>query len=112
MHHHHAPSPIDLPEPEMEEDGLGWTFAVIVITALFLLATNAVSLRDWIDDQPPGPVQAQAAALADQWLGITEGFGLAVPRDYMHVQWKRAEAARFQADVEEGEGPEGPADQR
>src|SRR4051812_37721205 len=110
MRHDHAPSPIDLPEPEMEEDGLGWTFAVIIITALFLLATNAVSLRNWIDDQPPGPVQAQAAAVADQWLEMTQGFGLALPRDYMHAQWKRAEATRFQAGVEEGQGPEAPAD--
>src|SRR4051812_20931525 len=46
--HRETPSPIDLPEPEMEEDGLGWTSAVIIVTALFLLATNAVSLRDWV----------------------------------------------------------------
>ena len=112
MQHKHAPSPIDLPAPEIAGDGLGWTSVVIVITALFLLATNAVSLRDWIDDQPPGPVQAQASVLADQWLGLTERIGLAGPRDYLHTQWKRAEAARFQADVEEGKGPEAPADQR
>lgn len=110
--HRHAPSPIDLPEPEMEEAGLGWTFAVVIVAALFLLATNAVSLRDWIDDQPPGPAQAQAAALADQWLEITEGFGLAAPRDVMHTQWKRAEEARFHAKDMGGEGSEAPADQR
>ena len=108
MHHQHAPSPIDLPEPEMGENGLGWTFAVIVVATLFLLATNAVSLRDWIDDLSPGPVQAQAAAVADQWLELTQAVGLAAPRDYMHAQWKRAEAARFHAELDD----EAPTDQR
>ena len=91
----HTPSPIDLPEPELEADGLGWTFGVIALTALFLLLTNAVSLRDWIDDQPPSLVQAQAASIADQWVQITEQFGIGLPRNAMHTQWKRAEGARF-----------------
>ena len=104
--HHGAPSPIDLPEPELEEGGLAWTFGVIIIIALFLLMTNAVSLRDWIDDQPPGPVQAQAAELADQWLETTREFGVAVPRDLMHAQWKRAEEARFHNGSESGEAAE------
>jgi hypothetical protein len=93
-----TPSPLDLPEPPLEESGLGWTFGVIFIASLFLLCANAVSLRDWIDDQPPGPLQAQAAEWADQWLEITEGFGIAVPRDALHKQWKRAEEARFHDD--------------
>jgi hypothetical protein len=106
--HSGTPSPIDLPEPELEENGLGWTFGVIIIAAMFLLLTNAVSLRDWIDDQPPSPVQAQAAALADQWVDVTEEFGVAVPRDFMHAQWKRAEEARFHTDDQDREGAEAP----
>jgi len=90
-----TPSPIDLPEPELEESGLGWAFGVILIASLFLLFANAVSLRDWIDDQPPSPIQARAAELADQWVGITEAFGVGRPRKVMHAQWKRAEQARF-----------------
>ncbi len=38
----HTPSPIDLPEPELEEIGLGWTFGVIAVAALFLRFGNAV----------------------------------------------------------------------
>ena len=90
-----TPSPIDLPEPELEEAGLGWTFGVIMIASLFLLFTNAASLRDWIDDQPPSPLQQQAAEYADQWVATTEGFGIGLPRKAMHDQWKRAEQARF-----------------
>lgn len=106
-----TPSPIDLPEPELEQSGRGWTVAVIVIAALFLLVTNAVSLRDWIDDQPPGPFQSQAAALADQWVDATAAIG--IPRDFLHAQWKRAEQARFPARDQDGRGEGGSAaDQR
>jgi len=92
-----TPSPIDLAEPELEANGLGWAFGVILIASLFLLFANAVSLRDWIDDQPPGPVQARAAEYADQWVAITEDFGIGLPRKAMHEQWKRAEEAQFGA---------------
>jgi uncharacterized protein (DUF58 family) len=104
-----TPSPIDLPEPELDESGLGWAFGVILIASLFLLFANAASLRDWIDDRPPGPIQAQAAELAEQWVAITEGFGIGLPRKVMHAQWKRAEQARFPGQKSEGEGAgEGP----
>ena len=90
-----TPSPIDLPEPEIEESGLGWAFGVMLIASLFLLFTNAASLRDWVDDQPPSPLQAQAAEYADQWVELTEGLGIGLPRKAMHEQWKRAETVRF-----------------
>jgi len=90
-----TPSPIDLPEPELDESGLGWSFGVILIASLFLLCANAVTLRDWIDDQPPSPAQQQAAEYADQWVETTEAFGIGLPRKAMHDEWKRAEEARF-----------------
>jgi hypothetical protein len=103
-----TPSPLDLPEPEWEpESALGWTTGVIVIASLVLLLMNSVSLRDWIDDQTPSPIQAQAAGIADQWVEIGRQIGFGVPRDALHRQWKRAEAARFTAkgvEVPEGEG--------
>jgi hypothetical protein len=92
---HKTPSPIDLPEPELDEPGLGWAFGVIAIASLFLLFANASSLRDWIDDQPPNPAQQQAAEVADQWVETTESFGIGLPRKAMHDQWKRVEQARF-----------------
>jgi len=94
-----TPSPIDLPEPELEEAGLGWTFGVIAIASLFLLFANASSLRDWIDDQSPSQAQQQAAEYADQWVETTESFGIGLPRKAMHDQWKRAEEARFRGGI-------------
>jgi len=90
-----TPSPIDLPEPELEDSGLGWAFGTIAIASIFLLFTNASSLRDWIDDQPPSQAQLQAAEYADQWVETTEGFGVGLPHKALHDQWKRAEQARF-----------------
>jgi hypothetical protein len=106
---HHMLSPLDLHEPELEGSGLGWTFATIVIATLILLFANAVSLRDWIDDLPPSPAQAQAAEFADQWVGITEAMGIAAPRDFLHAQWKRAEEVRFHAKGGKGEAADGSA---
>ena len=102
-----TPSPIDLPEPELDRPGLSWAFGAIAIAALFLLFSNAISLRDWIDDQPPSPIQQQAAEYADQWVAITEGFGIGVPREAMHDQWKRAEQARFPGSHHKEEAGEG-----
>jgi hypothetical protein len=90
-----TPSPIDLPEPPLEVEGLGWAFRVVAVATLLLLFTNAVSLRDWIDDLPPGPLQARASDLAGSWLDLTRTLGVGVPRDALHDAWKRAEIARF-----------------
>ena len=92
---HDTPSPIDLPEPELDEAGLGWSFGVVLIASLFLLCANAVSLRDWIDDQPPSSAQQQAAEWADEWVDTSEGLGIGLPRKAMHDQWKRVEEKRF-----------------
>ena len=86
-------SPMDLPEPPLERPGLAWTSVVMAIAGLFLLAANAVSLQDWIDDRPPGPVQARAAAAADAWVGITDATGIGRPRAWLHDVWTRAERA-------------------
>ena len=102
---HHMSSPIDLLEPPLEEAGLGWSCGVILIASLFLLCANGVSLRDWIDDQPPGPIQARAAELADQWVDFTEAMGIGLPRKALHAQWKHAEQARFPGQAD-GEGAE------
>ena len=93
---HETPSPLDLPEPDEREDSaLGWMTVVIGVISVLLLLTNAVSLRDWVDEQTPGPIQAQGAQVADEWLAISRAIGFAAPRDALHTQWKRAEGARF-----------------
>ncbi|UAK23920.1 hypothetical protein [Sphingomonas nostoxanthinifaciens] len=91
-----TPSPIDLPGPALlNGSGIAWATTVIAVATLVLLLTNAVALRDWIDEQRPSPVQAYAATAADGWVAFTDTIGLGAPRAAMHGQWKRAEAARF-----------------
>ena len=102
-----TPSPIDLPEPELEESGLGWAFGVILIASLFLLFANAASLRDWIEDQHPSPVQARAAEYADQWVATTEGLGIGLPRKAMHTRWKQVEETRFARTTQKGRAVDG-----
>jgi len=90
-----TPSPIDLPDVPVDAPGLGWTGAAIGIAAVFLLATNAVSLRDWAADLTPGPVQAQLAEATEGWLAFTDAVGVGRPRARLHDWWKKAENARF-----------------
>lgn len=88
-------SPVDLLAEPLAHDGLGWTTITIMVAALLLLATNAVSLQAWIDDMPPSPAQQQAADLAAEWRAITDQAGLGPPRAWLHDRWKQAEEARF-----------------
>ena len=91
-----TPSPIDLPGPaRLGSGGLRWAAVVIATATLVLLLTNAVALKGWIDEQRPGPIQQQAATLADGWVAFTGRVGLGTPRDALHDRWKHAEAARF-----------------
>ena len=92
----HGLSPVDLDdEGDDPESDLLWSTATLVIAALILLLTNAVSLSDWIEDMPPSQMQSQAAEVAADWRDMTGQLGLAAPRARLHDLWKRAEAARF-----------------
>lgn len=88
-------SPVDLPPDAPGGDGLRWTTVSIAVASLFLLATNAFSLREWIEEQPAGPLQAQLADRAAQWEAATGSLGLTMPRAEMHQAWKAAQSTRF-----------------
>ncbi|WP_174275015.1 hypothetical protein [Sphingomonas bacterium] len=90
-----TPSPIDLPAAPLDAPGLGWTAAALTTAALFLLAANAVSLRDWAESLTPGPTQARFAEATEQWAALTDGAGIGLARAWLHARWKQAEAARF-----------------
>lgn len=109
-----TPSPIDLPAPPLEQNGLGWATGVLAIASLLLLCANAQSLSDWIEDQPPSALQAQASELAGTWLDAMKTIGIARPRDALHTVWKRAEAARFHVERNRKDhaGRAGDTDQR
>jgi hypothetical protein len=102
--HKETPSPVDLPDPLIDDgEGFAWASIVIAIAAFVLLVTNSVSLRDWVDDLPPSPAQAKAAEIAEGWLGLMRAVGVALPRDALHDQWKKAEAARFPDESVDGQ---------
>ncbi|PTQ11645.1 hypothetical protein CLG96_09550 [Sphingomonas oleivorans] len=89
-------SPVDLPVGEaVDAHPLRWTSVTIAVAALFLLMTNAVSIRDWANDLTPSPAQARFAAAAEEWVAITDRIGLGAPRATLHGLWKKAQAARF-----------------
>lgn len=91
---------------------LRWTTLTIATASLFLLATNARSLRDWVDEQAPGPLQAQAAELAASWESLTTDAGLGTPRVVLKEGWKTAQAARFGKTGPDPETGPGEPDQR
>lgn len=94
--HHEFDSPVDLPGDEPGRGHpLAWTTVTMLVASLFLFATNAATLKDWVDEQTPGPRQAQLAALAGEWARITAEMGLGTPRAALHAEWKTAQAARF-----------------
>jgi hypothetical protein len=87
-------SPVDLADPPATAKAapLRWTATSLAVASLFLLATNSIALKSWIDEQTPGPLQSRAATLAGQWHGKMTMFGLAAPRAALNKLWLRAEA--------------------
>jgi hypothetical protein len=96
--HEEFESPVDLPADEPGRHGLGWTTVTIAVASVFLLATNAFSLRGWIDEQSPGPLQARLADAATAWEDATASIGLGAPRAAVHRAWKAAQAARIKGE--------------
>ena len=93
---HEFDSPVDLAGGASgDTHPLRWATIAIATASLFLLATNAIAIRQWIDELTPGPIQARAQALATDWETFTMEIGLGAPRAALHAQWKAAQAARF-----------------
>jgi len=90
-------SPVDLPRHGVGRRPLGWTTLTIFVASLFLLVTNAFSLKSWIDEQGASPLQAKLASWAAEWNDATASLGLGAPRAELHRLWKEAEGARFEA---------------
>jgi hypothetical protein len=95
--HDEFDSPVDLPRDEPGRRPLGWTTLTLFVASLFLLVTNAFSIKGWIDEQPASPLQAKLAAWAGEWEDATGSLGLGTPRAEIHRVWKESEAARFVA---------------
>jgi hypothetical protein len=88
--------PVDIPgEDPPGAHPLRWTSVALAVASLFLLLTNAVSIRDWTNDLSPSPAQARLAGVAERWVVITDSMGLGSPRAALHARWKQAEAVKF-----------------
>ena len=101
MAHDDLHSPVDIDAADewaRDEPALGLAAGAILVATVFLGLTNAVSIRDWVDEQTPSPRQAALTVLADDWLATTTAIGLATPRRVMHERWKAAQGARVDGD--------------
>lgn len=88
--------PVDLPDaPPPEPHALRWTVSIIAMVALGLLATNAVSLAEWVTELPPSENVVRLMSVTDAWRAWTDRTGLSAPRAAAHKVWKQAEDARF-----------------
>jgi hypothetical protein len=88
-------SPVDLPDaPQAEVRPLGLASGIIAVAAGLLLLFDAASLAAWVDEQPPGPTQAEAARIAHGWHDQTVAWGLAAPRATIKSAWEAAKAER------------------
>ncbi len=104
-------SPVDLRSQHFGlHRPLRWTTQTIAVASLFLLVANATALRAWVDEQPPGPVQARAAEAAAQWEGAMSALGADRLRNYFNAKWKAGKAHRF-GETPDPAGPGAP-DQR
>jgi hypothetical protein len=90
----HFESPVDLADPAGTAAPLRWTATGLGVAALFLLATNSIALKTWVDEQTPGPLQSRAATLATAWHAEMTELGLAAPRAALNRLWLDAEAQR------------------
>ncbi len=86
-------SPVDLADPPGTAAPLRWAATGLAVATLFLLATNSIALKTWVDEQTPGPLQSRAATLATDWHGQMTALGLAAPRAALNRLWLKAEAA-------------------
>jgi len=96
-------SPVELPDSGPRKRALGWTTLTIFVASLFLLVTNAFSIKSWIDEQPVSPLQARLASWAGEWQAATDALGLGAPRAELHALWKQAQAAKFDSSEAEGQ---------
>ena len=87
-------SPVDLADAPGAAAPLRWTATSLAVAALFLLATNSITLKSWVDEQTPGPWQSRAAVLATVWHARMTTLGLAAPRAALNRMWLNAEAQR------------------
>lgn len=56
--------------------GLGWTWGIVIVNTLGLLALNSHALANWANLQPVNPVTVPLVAMADAWHDQAGQWGL------------------------------------
>jgi hypothetical protein len=87
-------SPVDLADAPGLAAPLRWTATGLGVAALFLLATNSIAVKTWVDEQTPGPWQSRAATVATDWHARMTALGVAAPRAALNRLWLAAQAQR------------------
>ncbi len=87
-------SPVDLADVPGTAAPLRWAATSLAVATLFLLATNSIALKSWVDEQTPGPWQSRAAVVATDWHARMTALGLATPRAALNRLWLDAQAQR------------------
>ncbi len=72
-----------------------WTSRIIVVTAVFLLIFNAVSIQNWSRQQAPGWVTTTVRRLADVWSEQIAQLGADQPRQTVRDSYEAARDAEW-----------------
>jgi len=88
------------PAPAPDEEGVAardrrWTGRTLMVTTVFLLVFNAVSIQNWARQQPPGWITATVQQLADVWADRIALLGADAPRQAVRDAYDQARDARF-----------------
>lgn len=99
------------PEPWPDDEAVAardrrWTSRAIVVTTVFLLIFNAVSIQNWSRQQAPGWVTSTVQQLSDVWSAQIAQLGADQPRQGVREAYQTAQAQRFPGQVTGGETTE------
>lgn len=88
------------PEPWPDDEAVAardrrWTSRAIVVTTVFLLIFNAVSIQNWSRQQAPGWVTSTVQQLSDVWSAQIAQLGADQPRQGVREAYQHAQAQRF-----------------
>ncbi|WP_421731095.1 hypothetical protein [Brevundimonas sp.] len=97
------------PEPWPDDEAVAardrrWTSRAIMVTTVFLLIFNAVSIQNWSRQQAPGWVTSTVQQLSDVWSAQIAQLGADQPRQGVREAYQAAQAQQLPGQAP-GAGP-------